>query len=408
MNDNRRKVVAALAINAADQFLKLYDEESDSESEDERNVALVVGQTRLRRRGTPEKPVRNENYYDVTVPRYTDRQFREHFRLTRTTYENLELRVGHLLQGNESEGRPRIEVRKQLLSVLWVLATPESFRSVADRFDMGRSILHDCFKRVIYCLEEQANTFIVWPTGRALERTKRRFARLGLLPNVIGAVDGSYIPIPEPKINHQYYNTRKMFYAIVLQAICNADLLFTDCFAGYPGSVPDNRIFRNSDLWFGVHENLNRYFPGDEYIIGDKAYPILTWCIPPFINRGVLTRDQKTFNTALSSMRQVIERAFALLKGRFRRLKYLDMKRIDLIPRTIMACCVLHNVCLLNGEDNFEDFIQEGEEVQERNAINNDNEPVQEIPQDPAGNVKRDHLVNIVVREHARVEQQNL
>lgn len=32
--------------------------------------------------------------------------------------------------------------------------------------------------------------------------------------------------------------------------------------------------------------------------------------------------------------------------GRFRRLKYLDMKKIELIPQTIIACCVLHNICL--------------------------------------------------------------
>lgn len=32
--------------------------------------------------------------------------------------------------------------------------------------------------------------------------------------------------------------------------------------------------------------------------------------------------------------------------GCFRRLKYLDMKKIELIPQTIISCCVLHNICL--------------------------------------------------------------
>lgn len=32
--------------------------------------------------------------------------------------------------------------------------------------------------------------------------------------------------------------------------------------------------------------------------------------------------------------------------GRFRRLKYLDMKKVELVPQTIIACCVLHNICL--------------------------------------------------------------
>lgn len=66
---------------------------------------------------------------------------------------------------------------------------------------MGKSILHDCFVRVIKCLVDVANTFIVWPRGQKLEETKRRFSRIGLLPNVIGAVDGSFIEIPQPKVS---------------------------------------------------------------------------------------------------------------------------------------------------------------------------------------------------------------
>jgi len=49
-------------------------------------------------------------------------------------------------------------------------------------------------------------------------------------------------------------------------------------------------VFRNSDLWREVHRDRQAYFPGEEYIIGDKAYPVLSWCIPPFVDRGNLTR----------------------------------------------------------------------------------------------------------------------
>lgn len=59
--------------------------------------------------------------------------------------------------------------------------------------------------------------------------------------------------------------------------------------------------------------------------------------------------------------RQVIERAFALLKGRFRRLKYLDMNRDDMIASVILACCVLHNICLVTRpQENHADYIEEG------------------------------------------------
>lgn len=42
----------------------------------------------------------------------------------------------------------------------------------------------------------------------------------------------------------------------------------------------------------------------------------------------------------------MIERAFALLKGKFRRLKSLDMSLDQSIPDVIMACVYLHNFIL--------------------------------------------------------------
>lgn len=89
----------------------------------------------------------------------------------------------------------------------------------------------------------------------------------------------------------------------------------------------------------------------------------------PYINRGNPTERQLHFNTVVSRGRQVIERAFSLLKGRFRRLKYLDMNRTELIPDTILATCVLHNICLLHHDQLLDQYIQEGHQL-----INNDDE----------------------------------
>lgn len=85
------------------------------------------------------------------------------------------------------------------------------------------------------------------------------------------------------------YKTYKKKYAVILQAVCDSELVFLDCFAGYPGSVGDIRVFRNSDIWSEVQRDSQLYFPNQEYIIGDKAYPVLRWCISAFHNRGNLT-----------------------------------------------------------------------------------------------------------------------
>jgi hypothetical protein len=87
---------------------------------------------------------------------------------------------------------------------------------------------------------------------------------------------------------------------------------------------------------------------------------VLSWCIPPYIDRGRLQNVQRFFNTSHAKTRQVMEKAFALLFGRFRRLRDLDMNRIDLIPGTIIAWCVLHNICLMSA-DEFIEYIVEGQ-----------------------------------------------
>lgn len=175
---------------------------------------------------------------------------------------------------------------------------------------------------------------------------------------VIGPIDGTYVIIPAPIDDPEVYRTRKHNFAVTLQGVCLATLQFTSCFAGFPSSVSDKRIFDNSPLVANIKRSKANYFPSNEFIIGDKAYPVLDWCQAPFIRRFVLNDAQELYNYYLSATRQVIERAFSLFFGRFRRLKFLDMSKSANIPDTIIACCVLHNLGI--AEKNFEEFIEEG------------------------------------------------
>ena len=53
----------------------------------------------------------------------------------------------------------------------------------------------------------------------------------------------------------------------------------------------------------------------------------------------------------------VVERSLGFLKGRFRKLKtQMEVDKIEDAPVIIVAACVLHNVCLMDNEDDIEDF----------------------------------------------------
>jgi hypothetical protein len=63
-------------------------------------------------------------YQSHPILRYfTDKQFQMDFRLTREAFETLLRIVAPRLQNNASTGRPTICVKKQLLAVIWLLAS---------------------------------------------------------------------------------------------------------------------------------------------------------------------------------------------------------------------------------------------------------------------------------------------
>lgn len=115
------------------------------------------------------KLVRNKNYFEDLIPKYQLDEFKSHFRLERSTSEAL-LRVvvptGYIPVDNMS-GRPVIDPAKQVLVALWMLATPECHRSVADRFDITLSSAHRCLHRVCEALIHMRRIFIRWPQGEA-------------------------------------------------------------------------------------------------------------------------------------------------------------------------------------------------------------------------------------------------
>lgn len=254
---------------------------------------------------------------------------------------------------------------------------------------MGKSSLSHSFIRVIKALVKIAPQIIKWPEQNELVDIKRKFASIADLPNVIGAIDGTYIPIKAPKENSEVYITRKCNYAMTLQSICDPSLKFRDSFIAFPGSVSDVRIFRKSHFYEDVLNNKRHFFPQDEFIIGDKAYPILEWCIPPYIDRGNLNEIKTNFNKVHAKTRQVIERSFGLLFGRLRRLRYLDMNRTDWIPSTVIASCVIHNICLDHNDLLLENFINEGLPYVHQNIVN-EFEEYQDQPMD--GTTKRDNI----------------
>jgi len=201
--------------------------------------------------------------------------------------------------------------------------------------------------QVCEALSSLQNKFVQWPTPDKIQLLSKDFN----FPYTFGAVDGSHIEIKAPLGNMAEYTNRKSYTSVVLQAVCDGKLRFTDISTGWPGSMHDARIFRLSSL----SHKLKNLSSSGYHILGDSAYPLTKELIVPFKDNGHLSPDQLKFNYIHSSSRNVIERAFGRLKGKWRRLKYLDMVNIHQVTSVIMAACVLHNFVLITDSDKAAD-----------------------------------------------------
>ncbi|XP_067208240.1 putative nuclease HARBI1 isoform X2 [Linepithema humile] len=290
-------------------------------------------------------------------------------------------------------GHKTISAEKQFLIAIWKMATPDSYRSISEKFHVGKATALKAVRRVTKAIVKLAPIFIVWPKGDRAKEVMRGFAAVSAFPKAIGAIDGTHINIKAPRVNPDSYVNRKKHYSIHLQAVCDHEGRFTHCTTGHVGSVHDQRVFRLSEVNDYLQDPVK--FPDDSHLLGDAAYNIHEHLMVPFRDNGHLTNRQKNYNFCHSSARMAIERAFGMLKGRFRNLlTVLDMERVDLIPDFIMACCVLHNICSLKNDDfqiteqNVFEIVSESNEQLTNETCNN------------AAKLKRDIISNNLILRH--------
>lgn len=335
---------------------------SDSSDEDE-NVLLLA-------RGPMDMRPRVQNYIDNVVDEYSNEEFMDNFRMSRTTFEFTFNKIKdeistHILD----RGRHTISPKAQLLVTLWYFGTPDSYRSICGRFNIGKATGLRTVRRVTNALILISPEIIQWPSGDYLEEVKNGFHEMGM-PNTIGCIDGMHVQIPKPRLHGQSYINRKKFASVILQGICDHKLKFTHCYAGEVGGNHDSTVLKRSEIWTFINEENVIKFPNDTHLLGDKAYPCLPELITPYRDNGFLTNEQKQFNFLLSRTRITIERTFGLLQNRFRCLKdCLNVRKSEWISKYIIAICVLHNVCIdQNDLLNFEEENNNNEEEEQRNA----------------------------------------
>ena len=315
----------------------------------------------------PQDLLRDRNWYEAVVlsSDWPDSEFKRTYRIDRRTFN-------YILQAIEADvtaetdrpvfGRMPLTPHHKLCIFLYRLSRRSALcTDIAVKFGVSDSTVCRVTDEVSDAIIRRLGHIIYFPeTPQAMKqkfKLNRKILRAAgdiCPPGVIGFIDGSYIPIfifdpLDPAARNSYFN-RKSFFAMTLQLVVDSSGFIMDVFFGYPSRQPDATVLRASRLGkvgdrifgqSGVRKNgLCKY-----YIIGDAGYPIRPWLLPPYKRVGQLNERHYFFNRVVSVARVKVENVFAALKGRWRRLKLLDVE-LERTNNMVFTACILHNICI--------------------------------------------------------------
>ncbi|XP_062556532.1 putative nuclease HARBI1 [Armigeres subalbatus] len=341
--------------------------------------------------------IRVEIFVENVIDKYSDKQFREQFRLQRSTAMYLIERYESSTYGciNEGKGRKGIAPKNQILAFIWFCANKDSYREVCNLFNMAESTVFSHLNSVLDFFYDISKQIIKFPDSEEeKQQVASDFQKVSKFENVIGCIDGSYISIRKPakKIRSTYINRHDMV-SITLQGVCDSKKRFLDVCVGSPSKIHDSRIFSLSPL----SENLAIICNQRYHLLGDAAYPLREYLLTPYRHDGRMTHKKQKYNLKHSQTRVLIENAFSLLKTRFRQLMRLDFFTIERMCKFVMACCVLHNICIsLNDliETDEELIMHESNNNEQRNAVTTNDPDIRNAALRRLVEIKRDSIAD--------------
>ena len=182
--------------------------------------------------------------------------------------------------------RDVISAEKRVALVFYYLKDQGRLRMTANTFGVSISTVSLCLRMVCNSTAEHLGPlYIKFPsTEEELQEAASRFLLKFGLPQVVGSVDGTHVPIIQTTENLHDFFCYKMKYSLNCQSICDEKGLFIDVEVRWPGSLHDTRICANcvinkkfiSREIPPVYEEL---VPGfalvPSLLLGDPAYPLL-------------------------------------------------------------------------------------------------------------------------------------
>ncbi|KAI4904392.1 hypothetical protein NFI96_001727 [Prochilodus magdalenae] len=165
-----------------------------------------------------------------------------------------------LREQNERHHEETMAYRREKLALLAQQASrpsvamyPPPLKVVSTRcWEMAFGLSKASISRAVTAVTQvllQLDKRITFPkTPEDIARVNQGFHAIADIPQVIGVIDGTLVPIARPSNNEAVYLCRKGYQALNIQVVCDYQGLFTDIVAKWPGSTHDAFMWANSAL----------------------------------------------------------------------------------------------------------------------------------------------------------------
>ncbi|XP_060209949.1 protein ANTAGONIST OF LIKE HETEROCHROMATIN PROTEIN 1-like [Lycium barbarum] len=342
------------------------NQESDSKMNDQASVSSTKKRARenvvempLQQRRLWVKNRSNAWWEQCNGPDFPEDEFKKAFRMSKSTFNVICRELESVITKKDTMLRLAIPVNQRVAVCIWRLATGAPLREVSKRFGLGISTCHKIVLEVCTAIKGVLmGKFVQWPDELKMEEIKREFEVVSGIQTICGSMYTTHVPIIAPKENiTAYFNKRhtdrnqKTSYSVTVQGVVDHKGIFTDICIGWPGSMTNDQVLEKSALF----ERANRGNLKDIWVVGNSGFPLTDWILVPFTHQN-LTWTQHAFNEKVSDVQKVAKEAFMRLKARWSCLqKRTEMKLQDL-PVVFGACCVLHNICEMRGEELSEEL----------------------------------------------------
>jgi DDE superfamily endonuclease len=322
-------------------------------------------------------------------------RIRDMTRLNRGAFRRL---LKWLCENTNLKDSRQVSSAEKLIIFLYICAHCVKFRMAAETLQHSTRTIHLAFYQVLNALLFLHKDVVTLPQDRTPDEIEQNDKHWPYFADCIGALDGTHIDAWISQENQASWRNRKGYFSQNVLAACDFKMNFVYVLPGWEGSAHDGRVL-------GDARAKGFDAPSRKYYLADSGYSSTSLTLTPYPKVRYHLREQaratqrpqnakELFNLRHASLRNVIERTFGVLKGRFAILQKPPRRyNIRTQVHLVYALTAVHNFMNLHGCDPEDDVADEPSETEE------DQDDQSEVG-DASMNARRDEIAQLMWEDY--------